>query len=288
MRNSLFFGFGLLFLCGCSLFDKEEPVPSYITIHPFQVTTSTAQGTASHNISDGWLFINDQNLGCFQLPATVPVLFWDSHKIQIVPGIMNNGLSGERKTYPFMNVYDTTLQLVSATVSEIFPATTYVDNALIWNEDFEDAGIQFTTHSSSEAGITHVVPPFQFEGTRALLVDMPSGINYARIHGTANLILPKFGNRIYVEMNYRCNNSFRVGVLHRSGSGNTFRYEISVSATGTMDNMVWKKIYIDVTENVKIDQSTLSHDIYFELIKTENVSHAQLYLDNIKVIRYGN
>lgn len=289
MQRRLFYLLWLLLLSGCTWFNKEEPVPSYITIHPFQVTTTSSQGTASHNITDGWLVINDQTLGCFELPATVPVLLWGAQEIKIIPGIKNNGLSGERKVYPFMQIYDTTITLEQGQIQEVYPATTYISNMLMWLEDFEDAGIQFTQHSTSEAGITHVSAPLQFEGARALLVDMPSGINFGRIHGTANLILPKFANRIYVELNYRCNNPFRVGVLHRSGGGNDFSYEITVSPTGTdINDMVWRKIYIDVTQNVNDKQNTLTHDLYFDIIKSENVTHAQLFVDNIKIIRYSN
>ncbi len=274
---------------GCSWFNRDEPVPAYITIEPFEVITTSAQGTNSHAIADGWITVNGESLGPQELPATIPVLQSGELEVRVDPGIKNNGISGERKKYPFFDFFATSASFSEGQITSISPTTTYFSSCQFWIEDFEDAGVQLAAHSSSQVGINQVGSSNQFEGSNAGLIALGSSENFALIQSTANLILPKLGRRVYLELNYRCTHPFRVGVLHKYFTGEeSFSYIATVSDTETDGVFIWKKIYIELTEKVSEDQFSINQEIYFEITKGSDVSNATLYIDNIKVIYLSN
>src|SRR5687767_2026929 len=76
---------------GC---DKEEPVPSYIHIDSISLNSIySTQGTSDHKITDAWVFVNEQYVGVYELPATFPVLYEGTQNIRIKAGIKKNGIS---------------------------------------------------------------------------------------------------------------------------------------------------------------------------------------------------
>ena len=57
----------------CSKKDLEAEIPAYISIDDITLTTDLAtQGSAAENITDAWVFINDNLVGVYELPATFP------------------------------------------------------------------------------------------------------------------------------------------------------------------------------------------------------------------------
>ena len=98
-----------VFSFSCSKFDKEEAVPSYISIPAIKLivpdSLKSQQGTASAKISDAWVYINDVLQGVYELPAKFPVLKEGSNTIKIRAGIKQNGIGSTRPIYPFFNDY---------------------------------------------------------------------------------------------------------------------------------------------------------------------------------------
>ncbi|MES2398217.1 MAG: hypothetical protein V4549_19535, partial [Bacteroidota bacterium] len=87
----------------CELYNPAEPIPAYIRIDKIDLATIPGQGTDSHKITDAWVYIDEQLIGCFELPATFPVLYEGSHQVKIAPGIKVNGIAATRSPYPFFN-----------------------------------------------------------------------------------------------------------------------------------------------------------------------------------------
>jgi hypothetical protein len=285
--------FVLLFLVavmsqGCSWFNKDEPTPAYILVQPFTVTTTTPQGSSSHNITDGWVYVDGQSMGCFQLPAKIPCLLMGTREVRVDPGIMNNGFSGERKIYPFFQPFTASMALSPAGVTTVQPSTIYYTDLDFWLEDFEDAGIQFAASSSSQAAMTVYNGAEAFEGNACGKLELAGTNTYARIESTGNLTLPKGGARVYLELNYACNAPFHVGVIHNSSGSDAYEYVVSISSTYTGTTPFWKKVYIDLTDRVSSDASSASQDIYFELTRAQDDADAAVYVDNIKIIHFNN
>jgi hypothetical protein len=272
---------------GCSWFDKDEPVPSYLTVNEFTLNTLSVEGSSSHRITDGWIYVDNELMGAFELPCVIPVLKTGPVSVKVYPGIMWNLISAERKTYPFYEFHEQDISLTSGEPTAISPVTSYYSDIQFWIEDFEDAGLQFTGHSSSATGISLTGAANAFEGGNAGKIVLTGSETIALIHSTANFSLPKLGERVFIEMNYKCNQAFRIGVYQQSVAGNNFDYVISASSTESGGIMTWKKAYIEITEQVSSDQTATTQDIYFEMYRNSDDADAELYIDNIKVLYFN-
>ncbi|UPT65780.1 MAG: hypothetical protein M0D57_14835 [Sphingobacteriales bacterium JAD_PAG50586_3] len=124
---------------------KEVPnggIPAYIQIDTIKVTTNANQGSASHKVTDAWIFVDSEPLGAFQLPCKIPVLKEGNHTILVRGGIKMNGISATRVPYPFYQFYQTDVNLVKEQVTVIQPTVTYFTDLLFpYKEDFTSGGI---------------------------------------------------------------------------------------------------------------------------------------------------
>ena len=110
-------------------------MPAYIKIDTIKLDTYyPEQGSKSANITDAWVYVNDNLVGVFELPALLPVLHRGPNKLQIYPGIKLNGISSTRVPYPFYQpvVYDD-FNFVEDSVHEMNNVvTTYYPNSFCW------------------------------------------------------------------------------------------------------------------------------------------------------------
>jgi hypothetical protein len=91
---------------------SDKGVPAYIRVNSIPVVTEPiTQGSNSSNITDAWIYADDQLIGAFELPCDVPVLDLGTKKISIGAGIKINGISSLRAPYPFYKFYETTSEL---------------------------------------------------------------------------------------------------------------------------------------------------------------------------------
>ena len=47
---------------------ETQEIPSYIKINEYSLYTTASQGSNSENISDIWVYADDQLIGTFELP----------------------------------------------------------------------------------------------------------------------------------------------------------------------------------------------------------------------------
>jgi len=130
----------MLMLASCDKFEGDQEVPAYIQIDSIGCTTEyDVEGTASHNIVDAWVWVDDQLIGAFELPAMVPVLMQGSHEVVVRAGIKNNGISNTRVPYPFYSsILRENFMLAPDSISVLNASVGYFDNTVFaWMEDFE-------------------------------------------------------------------------------------------------------------------------------------------------------
>lgn len=269
----------LLALLGCN---KEEPIPSYIHIDQFTLTTNYAtEGSASHRILDAWIYVDDQLVGAFELPCTVPVLYEGTHTLKVLPGVMENGISETRITYPFYDRFEQSVDLVAGQITDVVPTTAYSQSAdFSWIEDYEGLAHGFCTGLTPDTVMTiYTTPaPEVFELTGSGGVNLGSGIYLGE---TCNkYILPKGGAPVFLELNYNCNTDFNVGV--RGYSGSTLDVQgISLTLRPTTG---WKKVYVNLTNEVSSATNSTTFSIFFSFVKDPAVAESYVYLDNVKLI----
>ncbi|HYG51206.1 MAG TPA: hypothetical protein VD905_09905 [Flavobacteriales bacterium] len=279
--------FCAIVLNACKKWDKAEQVPSYIYIDHIDLSVNATQGTASHGIIDAWVYVNDQAVGVFNLPATVPILASGNQKITIAAGIKEDGLTEHRAKYPLFQQFVKNIDLVPGQIYNMTgadqPVVTYYPSTEvgIWYENFDDAAIDFNTDPNSEAGITYVYDTVNsFEGPGMGKIELGSGFSYARVITAQTFILPKLGNPVFVELNYNTNNTMAIGIQAINGTQFT-----------TLDNTVlnptngeWKKIYVKLTEIVSEQSTADSFKFIITVDKDSGVDVVQNYIDNFKVV----
>src|ERR1039457_4232719 len=86
----------------CEKFSGDQTIPAYLKIDSIYITTKTeTQGSASHSITDAWVYVDDQFIGAYQMPARFPVLKEGKHKVEVFAGIKKDGIAATRTPYPF-------------------------------------------------------------------------------------------------------------------------------------------------------------------------------------------
>ena len=94
--------------------NKEEEIPSYIGINDFNLTSNSSFGENTENITDVWIYIDENLQGVYEIPVTFPVLNKGLQNIRIKAGVKANGIASTRIQYPFYTSYLDTVELVMA------------------------------------------------------------------------------------------------------------------------------------------------------------------------------
>ena len=274
----------------CNKFEGSQEIPAYIHVDTFLLTTNYIyEGAASHNITDVWLYIDDNLQGCYEMPATIPVLERGKHKITIYPGIKLNGNSSTRTINPFYQPYIIEeFELKEKVVDTIYPATTYhpIDESSInfkFMEDYESQ-IQLEDEQNSQTSIirTDRDDPERWDDQYnnshySGYVHLSDTITYFCVASDEYRDLPNQGNSIFLEIDYKCTDLFEVGLFAKiSNVENLPLVYVNPSPK-------WNKIYINLGPNITDNQDAEYFKFYIAGRIDEN-SEAEYYFDNIKLV----
>jgi hypothetical protein len=262
----------LLFSC------KKEPndgMPIYLKIDTALVYTNTDQGSASHKITDVWVTANGRQLGAFQLPTTIPILASGDVRIIISAGIKDNGIANSRAEYPFYTVVeDVITDSKNGETYSYTPQFTYAPFAKInFKEDFESSN-GFTNMSQAKSATEDV-----FEGTACGKISLSPIDSVVIAYNTNGLKIP-FGQEVYLEMDYKCDNFFEIGLILNKDGGFSNLYKITLNPKDD-----WNKIYINLSNEIGVAQAE-DYRLYFKLVKIGDASTVNVLVDNIKIVNY--
>ena len=206
--------FCLLLLSSCNLINPAEGVPAYLYIHnPSVVTNVVEEGAATQKISDAWVFLDDETYGVYQLPAWVPVLAEGSTEIKLLAGIKVNGSSANRQDYPFYSTHTLNVDLTAAQTDTVSPVFEYEANTIFaLLEDFE-TGNEFDKMERVSG-----LPDIAF-GQAAGAIFLGDTLSSRSVRSLTNFDLPDDGVQVFLEMDYKNDNTFLVGVAGFLNSG---------------------------------------------------------------------
>jgi len=266
----------------CTKVNTEQSIPSYIEVEQFVLSTNSTEGTNSHNIVDAWIFVDDQLMGVFELPARVPTLRTGVQNIKIFPGIKNNGQSDNRVRYPFYTYYDAAIDLVPDSTVIINPEIGYISDIDIWEENFEDGGIAFSKTVVSDTNFVQDSND-PFEGNKSGIVRFASSDLFFESRTNEPLFndFPKLGLPIYLELNYRSNTSFVFGLFNNDGS---LPADAQLSLFTFNPKSDWNKTYIKLSDAVSSLSTANQFDIYFSALNNGEAAAPKIEFDNIKIV----
>jgi hypothetical protein len=279
MRLTLLLFFLLtLFFSSCKKY-KPADEAFFLKGEPVSVVTTSLQGSPSHKITDLGLYVNGQFLGSYPAGSKLPVISKGGNvKIQLRAGIKNNGISDTRITYPFYEFFE--IDTFVAGGSTITRPLNFRYNSAVtftWTENFDTGpGYTITKSPISDSNFVIAGAAESFEG-RSMRIGLSGGALVAQVESTGpGFTLPQGTADIYLEMNYKCNEEFEVGLIDESLQQRPV-FILNPQTT-------WNKIYIFLAEAVHNPSYSSRCKIYFRMLKRDTQEHPEFFLDNIKLI----
>lgn len=265
---------------------KGDKVPAYLNVPSVELTTTDAQGTSRTRVTDAWVYANDELLGCWELPAQIPVLKEGPVTIRVTPGVKRNGTYDDRVAYPFFSSWLGTADLTPTATTSVSPVVEYYPTATFWIEAFVDAGSNLIEAESSDTTLLRFTP----EDDPQIVVDGTpcGGFVLDQAHPDIYLYTEQdftaTGGPAFLELDYRCDMQFTVGVLYAlDGVAHSDDYVYIAPTTQGDGSTAWNRIYIDLSPvfNTGVSQ----RDIYISAALPSGQSSGHVYLDNIKLVR---
>lgn len=293
----------VLLLFSCKKFSGSQEIPAYLRIEPWTLTTNyEIEGAATEAITDAWVYINGNLLGCYELKnhddgkyVMVPVLEKGEKTIQLYPGVKMNGIASTRIQYPFYKPYKIKKTLVEGEIDTITPSTKYysIDSTLMrikMMEDFEEINnikiYRFDTTYAELHQVSHRtdanawMDPFDtINHYRSGHVHLGDSIKKMGLASGELYNLPAVGNYVMMEMDYKCDAEILIGLFIWSAQNGLQDKELYyLKATDT-----WKKAYINYSPTITENNNASYFKFYLKSAVTGEET-ADLYFDNIKLI----
>ncbi len=261
----------LVTLISCTK-DNTEGVPSFIKIDSIKLNE---EGITS-NITDAWVYIDNNKQGIYELPVQFPVLAEGIKEIKIRPGIKVNGIAANRTYYHFYSSYTEDIELVPGEVYNINPTTNYKDNTLFFSEDFQGIGLKIDTTSNSDTDFL-IVSENNTNFAYGKLTDSIIDFEIA----TEEIILPKNGSPVFLELDYKANTEFLIGVYVNEPNLNLVITEEMLWVTTKEE---WNKIYVNLTPIMNNYNNAETFKIFIKMERDFNILENTICFDNIKIV----
>jgi len=270
-------------MVSCEKFSGDQSIPAYLSIDSIYLTTDySKQGTNSQNITDVWVYVDDELLGAYELPARFPVLKSGTHTVKLWPGIKKNGISATRIGYEYyVPIQKNIIFKEDSTCQLGVLKTTYQTPAFFaWMEDFDGAGCSLDSTQGSSAYIekTPSGSPLTFQGAHSGIVALDSLHDYFQCQTHEVYSIPS--SSVFLEMNFNTTNTFIVGVFTYAGINAIQTPIITLNRT----NGNWKKIYIDLTTTLNAYTGMSSFRVYLGALKNSDVGESYILFDNFKLV----
>ena len=299
----LFVLFISLILFSCNKFKGSQEIPAYLRIEPWSFTTNyDVEGAATQAITDAWVYVNGSLLGCFEMKShddgvysMIPVLEHGEHDMQFYPGIKLNGISSTRVQYPFYQPYKKTMTLKEGDIQTVTPATRYysIDSTSVrfkMKEDFENVNnIQLYRLDSTYAELHQIshrtdpnawLDPFDtLNHYRSGHIHLDDSIRRFCVASGELYGLPTMGNYVILELDYKCDVDFLVGMYIKTaqhGIQDKELYYFRPSST-------WNKVYINFSPTIT-DNFNATYVKFYLRSSVPAGQTADFYFDNLKLI----
>lgn len=260
---------------------KPSAKPVYIHIDKFTFSCDpSTEGSATAKITDAWIYINEQAVGVYQLPCTIPIIADGETHILISPGIMRNGIPDKRAAYDNYISFKDTVTLLPLDTVTLLPATHYISGLKFnWMEDFEK-GCSLSNYGG-DTGIVRVNATDTAQvlsGTTSGVVKLTDNKTRMLIRTNTPLVVPTDGTPLYMEMDYKNDIPLTIGFI-----ADVNGVAVSHDYVTLNPKKYWNKIYFDFTEPFASLKATNYH-IVFKATKSVDGTSAYIRLDNIKFI----
>jgi len=260
----------VLVLASCQ---KEDTggIPTHLKIDNITLD----EGNTTSNITDAWVYVNDQLQGVYELPAKFPVLEEEIQTVRIKAGIKVNGIASSRIAYPFYISYFEDITFTPNETKTITPIVSYLDSIDFFLEDFEGSGINIEISAISDTTLLKLVDGDNNYGAGIL----SDSLFIFEISTDELKDLPQAGAPVFLELDYKSNTQFLVGVY--------VNYPQSVIQKDLLwinPKQEWNKIYVNLTTTISEGINASSFKVFIGMRRDFELEKNELYFDNLKVV----
>lgn len=276
----------LLLSSSCEIINPDEDIPAKLSVLSTSFKTEPLQGTDSVDISDIWIYVDNDLIGAFQIPFIAPILTSGNHDVTLRPGVILNGISATRSINPFYTNVSQTVYFAAGEKVVINPKFAYADGVKFpWNskgeEDFEEGGISIDSTSGSSTKI-YKSKTDVYQGDYSGEITLDQGHKTFRSKSSNSFNLPKSGAYVIMEMNVKNEGTPLYIGMYVLLPGNAIK-DVSHLMINTGPN--WKKIYINFTELVSYYPNAESYNVTFKA-DLGALDSTNIFLDNIKIMHF--
>lgn len=280
-----------LLLGGCNLINPAEPVPAYVHIRPFRYVPGIADAPATQYALDATVYANNQLLGTFDLPATIPVLASGTTQITVYPSIFADGQRTLRFPYPFYAGQDLALDLKPGQTTRIEPTLAYTARTqFAFKADFQSVNaLVFSLTPVSRPRYQLLINDSDSlagslrgsGGKVGLVLGRRDTTTSFFLESDFNGTLPQRGRPVYAELDYRATMAFRVGVIYAPDGGAPVR----VADLTVYPKREWTKLYVSLIDEVSnVNLPATLFRLSIEGLPT-GAPGEYLALDNVRLVR---
>ncbi len=263
--------FFIVIICFSSCSKEEsDGIPAFINIDSIVLNDNITD-----NITDAWVYVNDNLQGVYELPVKFPILEEGDHNIRIKAGIKENGIAATRIRYPFYSSYTIeNLRLQKDSTTIINPVVDYLDGLTYFQENFEGVGMNLESTDISDTSVI-IINEQNMNYGAGILHDSLLTFEIATTELTD---LPGANAAVYLELDYKCNTEFLIGVY--------INYPIVVQrdllwVTPKDD---WNKIYVNLTSTITESVNAPSFSVFLGMKRNFELDTNIINFDNLRVI----
>jgi hypothetical protein len=266
---------------GCDLINPSEPIPAYIRVDEIAVDPVSGTGTTAQQFEEVWVYLNGDLRGAYHLPALIPLIVDGPSELVMFPGIRVNGIRSFADFYPFFVPLEQNFNLVPGETQTIPMRTRYRPNAKVaYLEDFE-TGHSLTDDIDGEIN-TYVqrITTDVYEGIGSGLISLNADADFIQVASVPFLAnLPVNGTPVYIELHYKNNVDFAIGLIgHAQGIPSS---QATILVLRPQED--WYKVYVDLSPALNASQLQ-AYQIVFSAIHDTTLTQSQIFLDNLKVV----
>jgi hypothetical protein len=269
---------------GC---DTEQSIPAYLYIPDvkLQAIDSFGQGASSSKIVDAWVYANDNLVGGFRVPATVPIIADGNTRITVLAGVAENGNFTTPTIYPFYDQYNTTINLKPTRLDTLRPVVKYY-------RPLTNAPKFLIADFENDNKFMETIPSLPAEAQVDIAAEV--GNKYGRIlfDGAKNetfcamttRISPDLTQPVWVELDYKGTNSMAVGLIGYNDSGTDYRFK-----TFFVTKNSWNKLYVSLGREMfalKQNSGATKYQLVLYAKRANSSVVSEVNIDNVKILYY--
>ena len=241
-----------------------------------------------HDFTHVNVYMNNKNLGCWELPCDVPVLdvnSMDTCTLVLIPAFPLSGMSNTIMGYPFVNICRQKLLLQKGTtynVSQDPPIFVYSEYAKFpYFETFSNS----TSFSPSATSLnSQNLLPTSFDGKNVgeVILSDENGLSFDVI--STPFVAPVGSYRVMLEIRYRTEANISAAIKMSTGYNPYYAHPIG-GIYASPDK--WKTIHFDLTNTINTNHSGSGNSTQLNLILNgtgDEGKVSRIDIDDIKVI----